>query len=105
MQRCMGSRDMGRDGDRDAKRHVLGSRRSGTGREHGADDRHSNIQYMAERALDAQMAKVKARHGTVVVQDPNTGQIGVGGEPAIQSERPAPYGCGCADEPCGERRV
>jgi cell division protein FtsI (penicillin-binding protein 3) len=35
----------------------------------------ANIQYMAERALDAQMAKVKALHGTVVVQDPHTGQI------------------------------
>ena len=35
----------------------------------------ANIQYMAERALDAQMAKVKAAHGTVVVQDPHTGQI------------------------------
>jgi cell division protein FtsI (penicillin-binding protein 3) len=35
----------------------------------------SNIQYMAERALDAQMEKMKAAHGTVVVQDPHTGQI------------------------------
>jgi cell division protein FtsI (penicillin-binding protein 3) len=35
----------------------------------------ANIQYMAERALDAQMAKVKALHGTVVVQDPHTGNI------------------------------
>jgi cell division protein FtsI (penicillin-binding protein 3) len=35
----------------------------------------ANIQYMAERALDAQMEKVKASHGTVVVQDPHTGQI------------------------------
>ena len=35
----------------------------------------SNIQYMAEQALDKQMAKVKAAHGTIVVQDPNTGQI------------------------------
>ncbi len=35
----------------------------------------ANIQYMAERALDAQMEKVKALHGTVVVQDPHTGQI------------------------------
>jgi len=35
----------------------------------------ANIQYMAEQALDAQMAKVKAAHGTVVVQDPHTGQI------------------------------
>src|ERR1035437_5895357 len=35
----------------------------------------ANIQYMDERALDAQMAKVKALRGTVVVQDPHTGQI------------------------------
>lgn len=35
----------------------------------------ANIQYMAERALDVQMEKVKALHGTVVVQDPHTGQI------------------------------
>ncbi|MDE3104349.1 MAG: transpeptidase family protein [Acidobacteriota bacterium] len=35
----------------------------------------ANIQYMAERALDAQVEKTKALHGTVVVQDPHTGQI------------------------------
>ncbi len=35
----------------------------------------SNIQYMAERALDEQVAKLGAAHGTVVVQDPHTGQI------------------------------
>ena len=35
----------------------------------------ANIQYMAERALDAQVEKMKALHGTVVVQDPHTGQI------------------------------
>jgi cell division protein FtsI (penicillin-binding protein 3) len=35
----------------------------------------ANIQYMAERALDAQMEKTHAAHGTVVVQDPHTGQI------------------------------
>jgi cell division protein FtsI (penicillin-binding protein 3) len=35
----------------------------------------ANIQYIAERALDAQVAKMKALHGTVVVQDPHTGQI------------------------------
>ncbi len=35
----------------------------------------ANIQYMAERALDAQMEKTHALHGTVVVQDPHTGQI------------------------------
>ena len=60
----------------DAKRHVLGSDESdpipGENLELTID---SNIQYMAERALDKQMAKVKASHGTIVVQDPNTGQI------------------------------
>ena len=35
----------------------------------------SNIQYIAERALDEQVEKMKALHGTVVVQDPHTGQI------------------------------
>ncbi len=35
----------------------------------------SNIQHMAEEALDAQVAKVGAAHGTIVVQDPHTGQI------------------------------
>jgi cell division protein FtsI (penicillin-binding protein 3) len=60
----------------DAKRHVLGSEESqplpGENLVLTVD---ANIQYMAERALDAQMAKVKALHGTVVVQDPHTGQI------------------------------
>jgi cell division protein FtsI (penicillin-binding protein 3) len=60
----------------DAKHHVMGSEESeprpGENLMLAID---SNIQYMAERALDAQMEKVKARHGTVVVQDPRTGQI------------------------------
>lgn len=60
----------------DAKRHVLGSQESqpmpGENLVLSID---ANIQYMAERALDAQMAKMKAAHGTVVVQDPHTGQI------------------------------
>ena len=60
----------------DAKRHVLGSQESqplpGENLILTVD---ANIQYMAERALDAQMEKVKALHGTVVVQDPHTGQI------------------------------
>ena len=60
----------------DAKRHVLGSTlnepQPGENLVLSID---ANIQYMAERALDAQMAKVKAAHGTVVVQDPHTGQI------------------------------
>jgi cell division protein FtsI (penicillin-binding protein 3) len=60
----------------DAKRHVMGSEESqpmpGENLVLSID---SNIQYMAERALDAQVAKVKAAHGTIVVQDPHTGQI------------------------------
>jgi cell division protein FtsI (penicillin-binding protein 3) len=60
----------------DAKRHVLDSAESeplpGDNLVLSID---ANIQYMAERALDAQMAKTKALHGTVVVQDPHTGQI------------------------------
>jgi cell division protein FtsI (penicillin-binding protein 3) len=60
----------------DARRHVLGSEESqpmpGENLVLAID---ANIQYMAERALDAQMEKVKAAHGTVVVQDPHTGQI------------------------------
>ena len=60
----------------DAKRHVLGSDESDPmAGENLVLSIDSNIQYMAERALDAQMAKVKAAHGTIVVQDPNTGQI------------------------------
>jgi cell division protein FtsI (penicillin-binding protein 3) len=60
----------------DAKRHVLGSEESepmpGQNLVLAIDE---NIQYMAERALDAQVEKTKALHGTVVVQDPHTGQI------------------------------
>jgi cell division protein FtsI (penicillin-binding protein 3) len=60
----------------DAKRHVLGSDESdpipGENLQLTID---STIQHMAEQALDAQMAKVKAAHGTIVVQDPYTGQI------------------------------
>jgi cell division protein FtsI (penicillin-binding protein 3) len=60
----------------DAKRHVMGSvERDPQPGENLVLSIDANIQYMAERALDAQMAKVKAAHGTVVVQDPHTGQI------------------------------
>ena len=60
----------------DAKRHVLNSAETDPAPgENLVLTIDSNIQYMAERALDAQMAKVKALHGTIVVQDPNTGQI------------------------------
>jgi cell division protein FtsI (penicillin-binding protein 3) len=60
----------------DARRHVLDSEESQPmPGENLVLTIDANIQYMAERALDAQMAKVKALHGTIVVQDPHTGQI------------------------------
>ena len=60
----------------DAKRHVLGSdEQQPMPGENLVLTLDANIQYMAERALDAQMQKTKALHGTVVVQDPHTGQI------------------------------
>jgi cell division protein FtsI (penicillin-binding protein 3) len=60
----------------DAKRHVMGSEENDPmPGENLVLSIDANIQYMAERALDAQMAKVKAEHGTIVVQDPQTGQI------------------------------
>lgn len=60
----------------DAKRHALGSEeREPLPGENLVLSIDTNIQYMAERALDAQMLKMKAEHGTVVVQDPHTGQI------------------------------
>jgi cell division protein FtsI (penicillin-binding protein 3) len=62
--------------DVDAKRQVLDSNeRDPLPGENLVLSIDTNIQYMAERALDAQMAKVKALHGTVVVQDPHSGQI------------------------------
>ena len=60
----------------DAKRHALGSEESEPmPGENLVLTIDSNIQYMAERVLDEQVAKVKALHGTIVVQDPHTGQI------------------------------
>ncbi len=60
----------------DAKHHVLGSdEQQPLPGENLVLTIDSNIQYMAERALDAQVEKVKALHGTIVVQDPHTGQI------------------------------
>ncbi|HEU5342208.1 penicillin-binding protein [Edaphobacter sp.] len=60
----------------DARRHVMDSEENqpmpGENLVLSID---ANIQYMAERALDAQMQKVKALHGVIVVQDPHTGQI------------------------------
>ncbi|MDR3734019.1 MAG: penicillin-binding protein [Acidobacteriaceae bacterium] len=60
----------------DAKRHVLGSEESEPmPGENLVLTIDANIQYMAEKALDDQMAKTKALHGTVVVMDPHTGQV------------------------------
>ena len=60
----------------DARRHVLDSQ------EREPDPGQNliltideNIQFMAERALDAALQRTHALNGTVVVQDPQTGQI------------------------------
>jgi cell division protein FtsI (penicillin-binding protein 3) len=60
----------------DARRHVLGSE----AREPEPGDNlvlsiDENIQFMAERALDHAMEKFHPLSGTVVIQDPHTGQI------------------------------
>jgi cell division protein FtsI (penicillin-binding protein 3) len=60
----------------DAKRHVLGSE----ARQPQPGDNlmltiDENIQFMAERALDHAMARVKPLSGTIVIQDTHTGQI------------------------------
>jgi cell division protein FtsI (penicillin-binding protein 3) len=60
----------------DARRHVLDSQ------EHEPDPGQNlvltideNIQFMAERALDSALERTHASNGTIVVQDPYTGQI------------------------------
>jgi len=60
----------------DARRHVMGS----TEREPQPGDNlvltiDENIQFIAERALDAAMQRTRADDGTVVIQDVHTGQI------------------------------
>ncbi len=60
----------------DARRHVLGSQeRDPEPGENLVLTIDENIQYIAERALDAALARTHAANGTVVVQDPYTGQI------------------------------
>ena len=60
----------------DAKHHVLGSdEQQPMPGENLVLTIDANIQHMAEQALDAQVEKTHAAHGTVVVQDPHTGQI------------------------------
>jgi cell division protein FtsI (penicillin-binding protein 3) len=60
----------------DARRHVLGSQESeplpGENLVLTIDE---NIQFMAEKALDSNMERTHAEYGTIVVQDPHTGQI------------------------------
>lgn len=60
----------------DARRHVLASKeippKPGENLVLTID---ANIQYMAEKALEENMQRVHALHGTIVVQDPYTGQI------------------------------
>jgi len=60
----------------DARRRVLGSsEREPEPGENLVLTIDSNIQFLAERALDHTMEKTKADNGTVVVQDVHTGQI------------------------------
>jgi len=60
----------------DARRHVLGStERDPMPGENLVLTIDQNIQFMAERALDKNMKLTHALHGTIIVQDPHTGQI------------------------------
>jgi cell division protein FtsI (penicillin-binding protein 3) len=62
--------------DVDAKRHVLGSHESEpVPGENLILTIDSQLQFMAEQALDHNMERTHAESGTVVVQDPHTGQI------------------------------
>jgi cell division protein FtsI (penicillin-binding protein 3) len=60
----------------DARRHVLDSEeRDPEPGENLVLTIDANIQFMAEQALDRNMERTGALNGTVVVQDPHTGQI------------------------------
>ncbi len=60
----------------DARRHVLASvERDPAPGENLQLTLDANIQFMAEQALDHAMERVHPLNGTVVVQDPHTGQI------------------------------
>jgi cell division protein FtsI (penicillin-binding protein 3) len=60
----------------DARRHVLDSEeREPLPGENLVLTVDANIQFMAEQALDRNMERTHALNGTVVVQDPHTGQI------------------------------
>lgn len=60
----------------DARRHVLDSQeREPLPGQNLVLTIDANIQFMAEKALEANMERTGAANGTVVVQDPHTGQI------------------------------
>ena len=60
----------------DARRHVRGSQeRDPQPGENLVLTIDENIQFIAERALDEALERTHAQSGTIVVQDPNTGQI------------------------------
>lgn len=60
----------------DARRHVLDSEESDPlPGENLVLTLDANIQFMAEQALDQNMERTHAQSGTIVVQDPHTGQI------------------------------
>ena len=60
----------------DARRHVLATHeRDPKPGENLVLTIDSNIQFMAEKALEWNMERTGAEHGTVVVMDPHTGQI------------------------------
>ena len=60
----------------DARRHVLGSEeRDPEPGENLVLTIDENIQFMAERALDPRWSALMPLNGTVVIQDPHTGQI------------------------------
>jgi cell division protein FtsI (penicillin-binding protein 3) len=60
----------------DARRHVLGSvEREPLPGENLVLTLDTNIQFMAEQALERNMERTHAQNGTIVVQDPHTGQI------------------------------
>jgi cell division protein FtsI (penicillin-binding protein 3) len=60
----------------DARRHVMGSEeREPLPGENLVLSIDENIQFMVEQALDRNMERTHAEYGTIVVQDPHTGQI------------------------------
>jgi len=64
------------------------------------------IQYIAERELAAAIAKTRALAGTVMVMNPNTGEIlALANWPKFNPNAGERVTSGSADESCGERTV